>query len=99
MDCCAKSRVPGFGAHLIPVSEEIDIWNVKLQLFRCSACSSLWTVRQNCVGHQDWTREVQKVSSEEAFAELVQAQEREKRQRWAELRAVYEREGKEWKWS
>lgn len=81
-----------------PQSEVLDLWDVKLQLVRCPSCGALWSVKQTCAGHQEWLGDATRVQDLAAFDALVAEEGSAKTERLAELRKLYERMGREWKW-
>ncbi len=99
LNCCADARAHSPSKPwLVPVSQELDFWRVKLRLHKCPSCQALWVVRSEIQGHQDWGEECKQIKSTEEFEAMVVAQQQVKDQEWAKLKKEYEESGKIWRW-
>jgi Zn-finger nucleic acid-binding protein len=82
----------------LPISEQLDFWRVKLQLFECPGCRTLWVVRSEIQGHQDWDEQCRRVGSRSEFDAMIRAAEIEKEQQLEAAKQAYEKSGKTWRW-
>lgn len=99
LNCCLSARVrSNFQGWLVPETDELNFWDVKLRLYRCPSCSTLWKWRSQSHGHQDWDQHLSKIGDRAEFNLVVIEEGRLKDERLAELKRTYEKNGWEWKW-
>jgi hypothetical protein len=99
LNCCPSAGIrSNFQQWLAPETDELNLWDVKLRLYRCPSCSTLWKWRSQNHGQQDWDQQLSQVVDTSEFDLAVIEETKAKDGRQAELKRLYEKNGWEWKW-
>lgn len=99
LDCCSTaSSVTNLPDWLHPETDEFNLWDIVLRLYRCPSCGALWVWRSQSHGHQDWDQTFHRIGSSADFDRLLAVEQESKNQRLIALKIKYEQNGWKWKW-